>query len=147
MWHELKGLDIKAERQWMLPVEKHNRYLDFAIFCNSGFIDAETDGDTYHMQKDRVKNDNERNNELAQKGWRVLRYNGDEIRSNMGHCIDEVQNTIETLKGLSDDGLVPRKFVKEGDHVIQQLSLFEPKGEYKSGNENYDAGAAVNLEI
>ena len=147
MWHELKGLNIKAERQWMLPVEKHNRYLDFAIFCNGGFIDIETDGDMWHAQKDRVKNDNERNNELAQKGWEVLRYNGEEIRSDIGKCIREVLNTIETLKGLSDDGLVPRKFVKEGGQVIQQLRLFEPKGEYKLWNENYDSGATVNLEI
>jgi very-short-patch-repair endonuclease len=147
MWHELKGLNIKAERQWMLPVEKHNYYLDFAIFCNDGFIDVETDGDTWHAQKDRIKTDNERNNQLAQKGWQVLRYNGDEIRSNMGHCVREVQKTITTLDGLSDDGLVSRVFVKEGDQVIQQLSMFESKGEYKLKNENYDSGAADNLEI
>jgi very-short-patch-repair endonuclease len=146
MWVELKELDIKAERQWLLPIEERNYYLDFAIFCNAGFIDLETDGDAYHTQKDRIKIDNERNNQLAQKGWQVLRYNGAEIRSNMGHCVREVQNTITTLDGLSDDGLVPRVFVKEGDQVIQQLSMFESKGKYKLGNENYDSGAAVNLE-
>jgi very-short-patch-repair endonuclease len=146
MWIELKALDIKAERQWMLPIEEHNYYLDFAIFCNAGFIDLETDGDAYHTQKDRIKIDNERNNQLAQKGWQVLRYNGAEIRSNMGHCLREVQNTITTLDGLSDDGLVPRVFFKQGDQIIQQLSLFESKGKYKLGNENYDSGAAFNLE-
>ena len=147
MWYELKGLDIKAERQWMLPIEKHNFYLDFAVFCNQGFIDVETDGDTWHAQKDRIRTDNDRNNQLAQKGWQVLRYNGNEIRSNMGHCVREVQKTITTLDGLSDDGLVPRVFVKEGDHVIQQLSMFESKRVYKLRNENYDLGAEVNLEI
>jgi very-short-patch-repair endonuclease len=146
MWIELKALDIKAERQWMLPIEEHNYYLDFAIFCNSGFIDLETDGDSYHTQKDRIIIDNERNNQLAQKGWQVLRYNGAEIRFNRKHCVREVQNTIATLDGLSDDGLVSREFVKEGDHVHQQLSMFESKGIYKLGNENYDSGAAFNLE-
>jgi len=38
-------------------------------------------------------------------------------------------------------------FVKEGDQVIQQLSMFESKGEYKLRNEDYDSGAVVNLEI
>jgi hypothetical protein len=99
------------------------------------------------LKKNRIKRDNERNNQLAQKGWQVLRYNGDEIRSNMGNCVREVQRTITTLDGLSDDGLVPRVFVKEGDHVIQQLSMFEPKGEYKVKNEKLDSGAAANLEI
>jgi very-short-patch-repair endonuclease len=147
MWYELKSLNVKAERQWMLPVEEHNYYLDFAIFCNDGFIDVETDGDTWHAQKERIKTDNERNNQMAQKGWHVLRYNGGEIRSNMGHCVREVQKTITTLNGLSDDGLVPRVFVKDGNQVIQQLSLFESKGEYKLKNENYDSCATDNLEI
>ena len=146
MWFELKGLHIKAERQWLFPIEERNYYLDFAIFCNAGFIDLETDGDTYHTQKDRIKIDNERNNQLAQKGWQVLRYNGAEIRSNMGHCVNEVQKTITTLDGLSDDGLVPRVFSMEGDQIIQQLSMFESKGKYKLGNENFDSGAALNLE-
>jgi very-short-patch-repair endonuclease len=146
MWVELNSLDIKAERQWMLPIEEHNYYLDFAIFCNAGFIDLETDGDSYHIQKDRIIIDNERNNKLAQKDLQVLRYNGAEIRTNMGHCIREIQNTITTLDGLSDDGLVPRKFVIEGDHIIQQLSMFESKGNYKLGNGNFDSDAEANLE-
>jgi very-short-patch-repair endonuclease len=146
MWVEMKGLDINAERQWLLPIEKHHLYLDFAIFCNDGFIDLETDGDTWHLQKDRIKFDNNRNNQLAQKGWHVLRYNGAEIRSNMGHCVSEVQRTITTLGGLSDEGLVPRKFIKNGNRVIQQLSMFESKGDYQLRNESYDSGAGVNLE-
>jgi len=147
MWHELKDLEIKAERQWMLTVEDRNYYLDFAVFCNDGFIDLETDGDTWHAQRDRIKTDNQRNNQLAQKGWQVLRYNGDEIRSNMDHCVREVQKTITTLDGLSDDGLVPRVFTKDGDQVVQQLSMFESKGEYKLRNKDYDSGASENLEI
>jgi very-short-patch-repair endonuclease len=147
MWHQLKKLEIKAERQWLLPVEDHNYYLDFAVFCNGGFIDIETDGDFWHAQKDRIKTDNERNNQLAQKGWRVLRYNGDQLRSDMGYCVSEVQKTIATLAGLSDDGLVPRVFLKDGAQVVQQLSLFESGAEYKLKNAKFDSGAAENLEV
>ncbi len=69
------------------------------------------------------------------------------MRSNIGHCVHEVQKTITTLGGLTDDGLVPRKFIKDGDTIIQQLSLFESKGEYKLRNEDFDSGAEVNLEV
>jgi hypothetical protein len=55
LWSELKTLDIRAERQWLLPVEEQNYYLDFAIFCNDGFIDVETDGDIWHSQKKSYK--------------------------------------------------------------------------------------------
>jgi very-short-patch-repair endonuclease len=146
LWAELKKQDIYAERQWWLPFEKQSRYLDFAIFCNDGFVDMETDGDTYHTNISDIKNDNERNNQLAQKGWRVLRFNGDKILSDMGHCIREVNNTINTLKGLTDDGLVPRMFIKEGESIIQQLSMFEGNVQSKTINKNYDSGATANLE-
>ena len=148
LWQELKTLDIKAERQWMLPVKKKNYYLDFAIFCNNGFIDIETDGDYWHIQKDRAAQDNVRNNAMVPLGWDVLRFNSHQIHEEMQrYCIQEIQRSINKLDGLSDEGLVPRVFVKEGDHVIQQLSMFEAKEEYKLRNLNYDSGAAVNLEI
>jgi very-short-patch-repair endonuclease len=142
MWKELKKLDVKAERQWELPIEKRRYYLDFAIFCNNGFIDVETDGDTWHARKDRIPLDNDRNNELAQKGWQVLRYNGKRLREMMGKCIREVRETINSLRGLSDDGLVPRVFYQQGNQSIQQLSMFEPKASY-----SLYSGAAENLEV
>jgi very-short-patch-repair endonuclease len=140
MWKELKKLNIKAERQWELPVEKRRYFLDFAIFCNNGFVDLETDGDTWHARKDRIPLDNDRNNKLAQIGWRVLRYDGKQL-SNIGKCLREVRNTITTLKGLSDDGLVPRVFYQQGNQSIQQLSMFEQKAVY-----GLYSGATDNLE-
>ena len=104
-------------------------------------IDIETDGDTWHARADRIPSDNERNNQLAQKGWRILRYNGKQLRTAMGRCIDEVKETINNLKGLSDEGLVPRIFYQQGNQPVQQLSMFEPRAPY-----HLDSGAAENLE-
>jgi len=142
IWKELKLLDVKAERQWKLSTEKSDYYLlDFAIFCNKGFIDIETDGDTWHTCKNHIANDNTRNNKLAQKGWQVLRFNGEQLRETIEKCIRAVRETINILGGLSDDGLVPRTFYQQGNLSIQQLSMFERKASY-----NLDSGAAENLE-
>ncbi len=142
MWHQLKKLEIKAERQWEFPSKKKRYFLDFAIFCQQSFIDVEADGDTWHARADRIPSDNERNNQLAQKGWRILRYNGKQIRATTDSCIKEVQETINDLGGLSDEGLVPRIFYQQGNQPIQQLSMFEPRAPY-----HLDSGAAENLEM
>ncbi len=144
MWREFKKLEVKAERQWRLPIEKRNYYLDFAVFCNDGFIDIETDGDYWHIRKDRAAEDNIRNNAMASKGWKVLRFNTKQVNEEMqSYCIPEIDETINHLGGLSDGGLVPRVFSQEGNQTIQQLSLFERRVEY--GTRLY-SGADENLE-
>ena len=146
LWKELKDLDIKAERQWMLPVKKQKYYLDFAVFCNKGFIDIEADGDTWHAQKDRIDQDNNRNNAMASMGWTVLRFNGHQIREKMQKdCMTKIDESIDKLDGLSDEGLVPRVFYHVGGKTIQQLSLFEKKAEYATGG--LYSGAEENLEV
>jgi very-short-patch-repair endonuclease len=143
LWVELKKLGVKAERQWILSVEKRNYYLDFALFCNEGFIDVETDGDSWHIRKDHAVRDNVRNNAMVPMGWDVLRFNGYQIHEEMqSYCVHEIQKSINQLGGLSDEGLVPRKFFQEDGKTVQQLSLFEGKAEYKtkalySGAEGY----------
>ena len=145
LWKELKTLDIKAERQWMLPIENRNYYLDFALFCYEGFIDIETDGDYWHIQKDRAAHDNVRNNAMVPMGWDVLRFNGHQIHEEMqSYCIQEIQKSINKLGGLSDEGLVPRVFYQENGQTIQQLSLFEGKAEYKT--KGVYSGTKENLE-
>jgi very-short-patch-repair endonuclease len=144
LWEEFKQLEFMAERQWRLDVEKKRYFLDFAVFCQKGFLDIETDGDTYHLQKDNVARDNERNNALARMGWRVLRYNGHQIRQQMAeYCLREVKETINTLGGLSDDGFVPRKFYTRGGESAQQLSLFEDQTPYET---DFESGMKWNVE-
>jgi very-short-patch-repair endonuclease len=74
-WYELKKINIPAERQWQIKIETFNYQLDFALFCNTGSLDVETDGDSWHLIRNRVKSDNRRNNNLEALGWHVLRFN------------------------------------------------------------------------
>jgi len=144
LWGQLKKLEIKAERQWLLPVEKRNYYLDFAVFCNKGFMYVETDGDSWHIRTDGAAEDNRRNNAMASMGWEVLRFTTKQIMEEMqSYCVHEIGKTIKQLGGLSDDGLVPRVFSRQGNQSVQQLSLFEQRAQY--GKTLY-SGADENLE-
>jgi very-short-patch-repair endonuclease len=131
IWQAFKSLSIFAERQWKESIGKSFYQLDFAIFCNQGKVDVEADGDTWHAQRDRIDRDNKRNNDLEKRGWHVLRFNGKEIREEKAKYIVQVQETINTLDGLKDDGLVPRKF-STSENGAQQLSLFEDRAPYST---------------
>lgn len=132
IWKTFKAAKIFAERQWRERIGKYFYQLDFAIFCNDGRIVVEADGDTWHAQRERIDKDNKRNNELEKRGWHVLRYNGKEIREENAKYLLQVGETIKTLGGLKEDGLVPRTFLDDG---TQQLSLFEQRALYSTEEE------------
>ena len=137
LWNDLKRRKILAERQW--PIFKDDLYylLDFAFFCNKGKLDVETDGDTWHLEKERVALDNCRNNDIEAQGWHVLRFNTKQIQEQRAeYCLPRIQATITTLGGLTEDGLVPRKFIEKNGESGQQLTLFEEKALYTSDSED-----------
>jgi len=125
LWAELKRLRIDAERQYGFPEDKPRYMLDFAVFCNGGKMNIETDGDAYHIGKEIAPRDNRRNNALATAGWQVLRYTTHQICEQMAdYCIPEIKKGINKLGGLQSDGEAPRKFVALPEGEAQQLSLF-----------------------
>jgi very-short-patch-repair endonuclease len=131
LWAELKRLQITAERQWAAPVGKKWYILDFALFCRNGSIDIETDGDTWHVNRQKTPKDNRRNNALESVGWHVLRFNGHQICESMNdYCVPRIAKTINSLGGLADESLVPRVFHQASEGMAQQLSLFEESAEY-----------------
>ncbi len=131
LWVEMKRLSIEAERQWAVELSKVFFHLDFALFCKNGHIDVETDGDTWHLGRERVSQDNFRDNTLGIAGWTVLRYNTRQIRENFQtECLRGIESCINKLGGLSSDGLVPRTFYTRGSNSVQQLNLFD-------GSENH----------
>src|SRR3990172_3548558 len=134
IWESFKKAKIFAERQWRVPIMEYFYQLDFAIFCNTGKINVEADGDTWHSQRDRIDKDNKRNNDLEKRGWHILRFNGKEIREEKAKYLVQVQEMINTLDGLKDDGLVPRKFSTDGSGA-QQLNLFDEKAIYLTEEE------------
>lgn len=130
LWREFKKLRIAAERQWFLKTKQSHYQLDFALFCNTGQVDIETDGDTWHAQKERIPLDNQRDNDLQSSDWRVLRFNGRQINEQMSsYCLPQIENTINHLGGLDEGYLVPRVFYTTPNGSSQQLSLFEEADE------------------
>jgi very-short-patch-repair endonuclease len=124
---------MPAERQFFVEVDDHRYSLDFAVFCRDGKIDIETDGDTWHADKARIPEDNRRNNALATKGWKVLRFNGIQVREQMAqYCVPEIVRTVNRLGGLSEAEAPPPTYVPTKDGIYQQLRLFENRKPYIS---------------
>jgi very-short-patch-repair endonuclease len=129
LWEEFKARRIPVERQWPVEAGGKQYYLDFALFCNKGTIDVETDGTTWH--KNRTKEDNERNNAVESAGWHVLRFNTEQIQETAGtYCISKVERTIKTLGGPQEETLAPRLFYELPEGPAQQLALFEDQSSY-----------------
>ena len=119
-------MPLPAERQEFVRVKEHSYALDFAIYCASGKIDAETDGDTWHADPARIPLDNLRDNDLETLGWRVLRFNTFQIREEMDeYCVPTVVENVNRLGGLEEGGLVPRRIDLDAPGGLQQLTLFD----------------------
>lgn len=124
VWAELKRLKISAERQEHVTVQRKSYFLDFAIYCECGKIDIETDGDTWHANKEQAVVDNERDNNLKTVEWHVLRFNTHHLREKMAdYCVPTIVKTVNRLGGVKDrKDAIPRK-IQTGDY--EQLSLFD----------------------
>jgi hypothetical protein len=73
LWSAFKTNEIPDERQEYITIKERNYALDFAIYCDSGNIDVETDGDTWHANPEKAELDRFRDNALETVGWRVFR--------------------------------------------------------------------------
>lgn len=132
LWAAFKRVMINAERQWSVRSKQRFYQLDFALFCSQGTIDVETDGDQWHAQRERIPLDNQRDNDLQSDGWHVLRFNGKQIQEQAGsYCLGNIEEMVNRLGGLTDEGMVPRKFYPQSN--AQQLSLFEEAAVYEVG--------------
>jgi very-short-patch-repair endonuclease len=125
LWAQLKRHNIPAERQFYMKVKRQHYALDFAIFCDKANIDVETDGDSYHANPEKSKQDNKRNNALEAVGWKVLRFNTLQIQEEMeSYCIHKIVETINNQGGVEESKLVPRKIDLNVDGGYQ-LGLFD----------------------
>lgn len=123
MWQQLKKLRIKAEREYAVSHEGEWYLLDFAVFCQQGKINIETDGDTWHAVRSRIPEDNKRNNALTSLGWSVLRFNGSQVREEMAtYCKPRIVKTVNRLGGL-DSSSGSLHLTLGG--TVHQMDLFE----------------------
>lgn len=126
LWSELKKRKIPAERQDIVQGREGIYYLDFAVYCEKGDLDIETDGDTFHTRKNQVTKDNIRDNDLETIGWKILRFNTSQIREEMRvYCLPKIVTNINNLGGPSEGRVIPRKLSSDGTPFLQD-SLFDP---------------------
>ncbi|NOY07004.1 MAG: DUF559 domain-containing protein [Chlorobi bacterium] len=103
IWRELKKHGIPAEREELIRGKSGNYFLDFAIYCHTGKLDVETDGDAWHSTKKRIASDDIRDNELETLGWRVLRFNSKQILDSMeDYCLPAITMNIKKLGGVKE---------------------------------------------
>ncbi len=126
LWAEFKRINLYAERQEFVTAKGRNYALDFAIYCEDGKIDVETDGDAWHANRERAAQDNRRDNDLKTIGWRVLRFTTGQVQEETTtYCLETIVENINNLGGIKEEGFMPRKLRFEMQSVIYQPSLFD----------------------
>ena len=120
LWKGLKALQVLAERQWKIVVEKKNYYLDFAIFCKEGKLAVETDGYTYHYDdRNQIDYDTWRQNEIELDGWRFLHYTSKQVKDNWTPYLGQIQTAISQLGGVEEPEKYERKVGEEqGNYIV-----------------------------
>ena len=112
--------------QEYVSFEDRNYALDFAIYCATGKIDVETDGDLWHANPERSEQDNLRDNDLKTIGWKVLRFNSRQIREQLEtYCVPVIAENINRLGGEDVGRVVPRKVDPDAPDGTSQPSLFD----------------------
>jgi very-short-patch-repair endonuclease len=128
LWAAMKRLGIHAERQDYVRAGENDYALDFAIYCAKGNIDIETDGDRWHIDAEKSRLDNRRDNDLETHGWRTLRFSSQQIREELEtYCVQTVVANVNHLGGVEEPSLwMPRTVHPEAARGIYQPSLFNP---------------------
>jgi len=127
LWTTLKQRDIRPERQELVTIEDRNYFLDFAIYCASGKIDVETDGDEWHATPEKAELDNLRDYDLESAGWQSLRFTTRQINEQtVEYCVPKIVGTINRLGGLEEEGrYMPRKIDPNAPAGTYQPGLFD----------------------
>ena len=125
LWATFKRHNIPAERQEFVTVENENYILDFAIYCAKRNIAVEANGDTWHANPEKARQDNLRNNNLTAAGWDVLRFTTRQIQEEAEtYCIPNITKTINNSGGVDEGKYMSRKIdLQSGD--TYQLGLYD----------------------
>lgn len=140
LWAAMKRLGINAERQDYVRAGEKDYALDFAIYCAKGNIDVETDGDRWHIDAEKSRADNRRDNDLETQGWRTLRFSSQQIREELeSYCVPTVTDNVNHLGGVQEVGkFMPRKIHPQAAKGIYQPSIFDAPKEQKRVELDWD---------
>jgi very-short-patch-repair endonuclease len=123
MFKTLSAMDIPqdlfAQYQVKVPGEQRNYAIDFA-YPQIG-VGVEVDGAIWHQREDFKQRDLNRDQKLANVGWRILRFNEDAVNENM----DAVRDTIS--KHVADASQNRKKAEEEGG--MTKIASVEAEGE------------------
>ncbi len=109
LWRHLKRVGIHAERQFYIGKRDRIYCLDFAIFCARGNLNVECNGEEWHSDPEAQARDEQRDADLAQWGWSVLRLTTHQIRSRMNQSLSLIQEHILGLGGLKEPSSGPKR--------------------------------------
>jgi len=124
LWGQFKSLGIAAERQERVEVFGRSYFLDFAVYCHSGKLDVEADGDSWHANPEKAAVDNLRDNDLQSSGWTTLRFGTRQIREELAqYCVPKIVESINRRGGV-DEGAAGRHIPIERPDGSYQLGLF-----------------------
>ncbi len=119
LWKALKYISILAERQWKIIVDRHNYYLDFAVFCKNGRLAIETDGYTTHYDPlNQIDYDTWRRNEIELDGWKFLHYTTKQVKDDWTPYLSQIHKAIDQLGGVGEPGNYSRKINEDRSKYI-----------------------------
>lgn len=121
LWKALKYVNILAERQWKVVINKdHNYYLDFAVFCKNGRLAIETDGYTTHFDsRNQIDYDTWRQNELELDDWRFLHYTTKQVKDDWTPYLKQIEQKIKQLGGIEKPENFERKVGEvQGRYIV-----------------------------
>lgn len=97
-WHAIGHVYAHEFAGFMPQVWVGTKYrLDFAHEGDK--IAIELDGYEYHSSKDQFTKDRQRQRELEQLGWRILRFSGREIHADVMACAQQAIQWLKAVRG------------------------------------------------
>jgi len=124
LWDEFKKLSINAERQWEVILDKRTFYTDFALFCKARNIAVECDGDTYHMENERIEKDKQRDNLLFINGWETMRFTSKNLNEELDQSVGLIKEAVNNYGGIEKTN-APRDFEYIRSKEEKQMILFD----------------------
>ena len=126
LYTEFKRMRMPVERQEYVKISDREYFLDFAVYCANGQLNVEADGDQWHANPQRAPLDNLRDNDLETTGWRLLRFNGMQVREEMAeYCLPTISKSVNGLGGIAENGPnMPRRF-QIADGSAYQADFFD----------------------
>jgi very-short-patch-repair endonuclease len=94
-WNAISGKAALTGFQPQVKIDGGRYRLDFGHELMR--VGVELDGYEYHSSKDQFIKDRQRQRELEQMGWRIIRFAGSEVHADALGCANQLEKWIESL--------------------------------------------------